>query len=379
MKPIIGEYHALAQWAMQQCEFSLSYLSREWPDIETWKATARSKVLELLSYNPPEVPLNPRVERVVERDGVIVELVSYDQPFGPRTEGYLLYPARRSGRLPGVVALHDHGGFKFYGKEKLVGLDDEPIVLREFKRDLYGGRSWANELAKRGYVVFVPDVFLWGSRKMAVASFPDAFVKKMSQLESDSSEYIKAYNAMAGQYETHIAKVLFLAGTTWPGIALYDDRRAVDYLVSRDEVDPDRLGCGGLSGGGFRTIMLAGLDPRIKCAVCVGFMSTYQEMIADKAASHTWMIHIPHLSKYLDMPDLASLHAPLPFMCQYDEDDALWTLEGQREADRKLQAVYSKMGRASAYSGKFYPGPHKFDVNMQEDAFDWFDRWLKDT
>lgn len=377
MKPVIGEYHPLVQWAMDECQFPLSYLSQEWPEADTWRTTARSRVSELLSYEPPEVPLNAKNERVYERNGVVVELVSYEQPFGPRTEGYLLYPSNRSGRLPGVVALHDHGGFKYYGKEKLVALDYEPEILQEFKQDLYEGRSWANELAARGYVVFVPDVFLWGSRKMAIESFPDAFVHRVSRLELDSNEYIKAYNGMAGQYETFIAKTLFLAGTTWPGIALYDDRRAVDYLVSRDEVDPECLGCGGLSGGGFRTIMLAGLDERIKCAVCVGFMSTYREMIANKAASHTWMIHIPHLSRHLDMPDLASLHAPLPLMCQYDEDDALWTLEGQRNADKKLRAVYSKMGSDSSYAGNFYPGPHKFDIRMQEDAFDWFDKWLK--
>ncbi|MGB4218636.1 MAG: dienelactone hydrolase family protein [Bacillota bacterium] len=376
MKPVIGEYHPLAQWAMSECPYSLSYLAHEWPDVDTWRSTARSKVLELLSYQPPETPLNPRVERKEERDGVVVELISYEQPFGPRTEGYLLYPAKRSGRLPGVVALHDHGGFKYYGKEKIVALDHEPEILRKFKKESYEGRSWANELAARGYVVFVPDLFLWGSRKMAVESFPDAFVHKMSKLEQDSDEYIKAYNGMAGQYETLIAKTLFLAGTTWPGIALYDDRRAIDYLVSRDEVDPERIGCGGLSGGGLRTILLSALDGRIKCAVCVGFMSTFREVVANKVTYHTWMMHIPHLPRYLDMPDLASLHAPLPFMCQYDEDDPLWTLEGQRQADEKLSAVYAKMGSADSYAGRFYPGPHKFDIAMQEDAFDWFDKWL---
>lgn len=376
MKPIIGEYHPLAEWSMSNCEMSLSYLSSEWHDAEAWRATARSMVSKLLSYCPPEVPLNQRVERISERDGLVVELVSYDQPFGPRTEGYLIYPSQRNGRLPGVIALHDHGGFKYFGKEKLVKIDNEPELLREFKQELYGGRSWAEELARRGYVVFVPDVFLWGSRKMAIESFPDAFVHKMGQLKPDSTEYIKAYNGMAGQYETYIAKVLFLSGTTWPGIAAYDDRRAVDYLLTRDEVDPDRLGCGGLSGGGLRTILLAGLDSRVRCAVCVGFMSTYEQMISEKAVHHTWMMHAPQLSRYLDMPDLASLHAPLPLMCQYGEADPLWTLEGQRRADQKLAAVYTKMGSACAYAGRFYPGPHKFDVQMQEDAFDWFDKWL---
>lgn len=81
MKPVIGEYHPLAQWAMSECPYSLSYLAHEWPDVDTWRNTACSKVLELLSYQPPETPLNPRVERKEERDGVVVELISYEQPW----------------------------------------------------------------------------------------------------------------------------------------------------------------------------------------------------------------------------------------------------------------------------------------------------------
>ena len=70
----------------------------------------------------------------------------------------------------------------------------------------------------------------------------------------------------------------------------YEDRRAVDYLLTRPEVDEQRLGCGGLSGGGLRTIFLSGLDDRIKCAVCVGFMSTNKEVVAHRITEHTWML-----------------------------------------------------------------------------------------
>ena len=62
-------------------------------------------------------------------------------------------------------------------------------------------------------------------------------------------------------------------------------------------------------------------------------------------------------------------------MCQYDEDDELWSAEGQREADQKLAAVYKKMGREDIRGG--FCGPHKFDLETQKDAFDWFDGWLQ--
>ncbi len=275
-----------------------------------------------------------------------------------------------------MVALHDHSAFKYFGKEKLVALDEEPDILKELKREMYGGRSWATELARRGYVVFVPDLFLWGSRRMDPREVPARYVSEVLHEEPGSRGYIEAYNEFAAQYETLVAKTLFLSGATWPGVMAWEDRRAMDYLAGRPEVDPQRLGCCGLSGGGLRTVYLAGLDPRVKCAVCVGFMTVAREVLEEKIVEHTWMFHVPHLSRFMDLPDVISLHGPGPLMVQYNREDQLWTREGQEQADAKLTAIYSKLRAPDGYAGLFYSGPHKFDVHMQNDAFAWFDRWL---
>ncbi len=89
-----------------------------------------------------------------------------------------------------------------------------------------------------------------------------------------------------------------------------------------------------------------------------------------------WMLYIPHAAAYLDFPDILSLHGPKPALVQYDEDDPLYSLQGQRDADQRLRAVYRKMGAEDRYKGSFYPGPHKFDVPMQEEAFAFFTRHL---
>jgi hypothetical protein len=78
----------------------------------------------------------------------------------------------------------------------------------------------------------------------------------------------------------------------------------------------------------------------------------------------------------MDLPDVASLHGPSPLMVMGDREDPLWTLSGQEQADEKLKAIYARMGAAERYSGRFYPGPHKLDLPMQKDAFDWFQKWL---
>jgi len=384
----IGTYYDLASAELARHEPQLSYLAQDWPERDVWRTRARAKVHELLAFDPPDVPLKASTDDQWEMDGLVVERISYDQPYGPRTEGLLMYPSHHGGPLPAIVALHDHGGFKVLGKEKMADLPGEPDVIQEHKDHYYGGRGWATEAARRGYAVLAVDVFVFGSRKVAVEDLsPEVLtwyeqsvgVDRTLLLEGDrtSREWIEAYHHLAGHHEHLMAKTLFTAGTTWPGVFAFEDRRSVDYLLTRPEGDPARIGCGGLSGGGLRTIFLAGLDERIRCGVCVGFMSTFAELLRDCCRRHTWMLYVPLLARYLDLPDLIALRAPQPLMVQYDEDDELYTLKGQRDAHAQIEAIYQKMGAADRYSGRFYPGPHKFDLRMQADAFAWFDRWLR--
>ena len=383
----IGTYYDLASSELARHEPQLSYLAQDWPERAVWRTRARAKVHELLAFDPPDVPLQASTDDQWEMDGLVVEKISYHQPYGPRTEGLFMYPAHRPGPLPAIVALHDHGGFKVLGKERIADLPDEPEVIQEHKDHYYGGRGWATEAARRGYAVLAVDVFLFGSRKVVVENLSPGVLAWYEEsvgvdrgllLEGDqtSRAWVEAYNHLAGHHEHLMAKTLFTAGTTWPGVFAFEDRRSVDYLLTRPEVDAARIGCGGLSGGGLRTIFLAGLDDRIRCAVCVGFMSTFAELLRDRCRRHTWMLYVPRLAHYLDLPDLIALRAPQPLMVQCDEDDELYTLQGQQDADARMQAIYDKMGAADRYSGRFYPGPHKFDLEMQADAFAWLDRWL---
>ena len=249
----------------------------------------------------------------------------------------------------------------------------------DFKNKYYGGRSWAHELALRGYVVFTPDVFLWGSRKIKIEDVPEWYAEAYEGLKTpaDSASYIDAYNQFSGFMESDIAKTLIEAGMTWPGVTVHDDMRAVDFLASQPFVDEKNISCGGLSGGGCRTVFLAAMDERIKCSVCVGFMSTSAELALHKIHKHTWMMYIPGLTNLMDFTDLYSLHGKKPTMVLYDIDDELFTPKGQEDADRHLRRIYEKMGVPELYSGLFFQGPHKFDIEMQETAFAFYDKWMK--
>ena len=381
MEKLLGNYAAMAESIADSCRYPFSFLAEEWDDIAIWQRLVRGKVFDLLSYNPPRTALNPRTLKTFEYDGVQVELVAWDQPFGPPTEAFFIKPLGQdpdgNKKLPVVAALHDHSGFKYYGKEKLTALPDEPDILRELKVKTYGGQSWATRLAKRGYAVLAPDIYLWGSRRMIAEECPPEFTANLKGKKRGSREYIEAYHAFCRDHETMIAKSLFMAGTTWPGVMLYEDMRAIDYLLTRDDVDSSRIGCGGLSGGGEQTIFLTGMDSRIKCSVCVCFMTTFAQTVRHNIPSHTWMFHLPYLSNLMDLPDLLSLSGGVPQMVQYREQDPLFALDGQRESHEKLRRIYGKMGQPELYNGRFYAGGHQFDTSMQDEAFDWFDRWLK--
>ncbi|GAB3431207.1 dienelactone hydrolase family protein [Flindersiella endophytica] len=310
-----------------------------------------------------ERPADVRVERTWEAGGVAGEEVSWSVGYGPRTRAYVLKPAGAEGLLPGVVALHSHDGFKFYGKEKIADgpAGCEPAVAA-LRSNAYGDRAFANALARAGFVVLAHDVFLWGSRRFA----------PHGSAPSDPS----AYNAEAGGYEHVVEKYAAVLGTTLAGVVSYEDRVALAYLRSRADVDASRTGCAGLSGGGCRSALLLATSDHISAAVVVGMMSTYPGLLGDHVAKHTWMFFPPAYARLGDWPDLAACRAPTPLLVQYDEDDNLFTMEGMRAADERLAALYRAAGAAEAYVGQFYPGPHKFDVPMQEAAFAWLGEQL---
>ena len=381
MQPnMIGAYGEFAAGILGEEPAELSYRQPRFRDLEAWRAEARAKTRELLAS--PNTGGRPETEVVARTivDGVAVERLRWQLPYGPPTEGLFLKPEGARGPLPGVLALHDHGGKKYFGWRK-ISTDGGPRhpLIAEHQEEYYAGRAWANEVAKRGYAVLCHDAFPFASRRVRIADVPRPIQWEGAADVSpeETTAEIEAYNRWAGHHEDVMAKSLFCAGTTWPGVFLAEDQRALDVLCAREEVDATRVGCGGLSGGGMRTVYLAGLDDRIACAICVGLMSTWRDHLLHKSWTHTWMTFTPLLPRYLDWPEILGLRVPAATMVLNDEEDELFTPAEMHRADDILREVYAKAGAEDRYACTFHPGPHKFDLPMQAEAFAWFDRWLK--
>jgi dienelactone hydrolase len=378
---IIGGYGPWAAGLVDKPPL-LSFRKEEWDDISLWRTNAMRMAHELIAS--PELSGVPEVslDREYQFEGLDIEEISWQLPYGHRTEAVVLKPQGHKGPLPAILGLHDHAGNKYFGVRKITKTShDQHPVMAEHQAHYYESNAWANELALRGYVVLVHDAFAFASRRvlfeeMSEIPWGHCSTKGLFDEDPEKPENIENYNRWAAEHEHIMAKSLFCSGTTWPGVFFAEDKIALDILSARDDVDPKRLGCAGLSGGGLRTVMLGGLDHRIQCAVCAGFMTTWNDLLLHKSYTHTWMSYIPLLPKYLDFPEILGLRAPLPAMVLNSHQDNLFTPSGMREGTNMLVEIYHKAGAPDHFSGLFYDGGHKFDKQMQADAFNWFDRWL---
>ena len=374
---IIGPYGAWASSLHADKLPSFSFRKKEWPRLDAWKKAAKERATERMAI--PAMGNTPKVTvlKQYEYDGLHIEALSWQLPYGRRTEAILLKPLHATGPLPAILAFHDHGGNKYFGTKKITRTaDQQHPLMKAHQQEYYEGHAWANEMAKLGYVVLVADAFTFASRRVMLQDVTEP-LRQGLQDDSDSPEAVAAYNKWAGDHEHIMAKSLFSAGTTWPGVFFAEDRIALDILCAREDVDSHRIGCAGLSGGGLRTVFMAGLDARIKCAVCVGFMTTWKDFVLHKSYTHTWMVYVPLLPNELEFPEILGLRVPLATLVLNDEEDELYTLEEMKAADKILHDVYEKAGAADHYKCSYYPGPHKFDAKMQAEAFAWFGQWLK--
>ena len=340
----------------------------------------RSLIFDMLGFcHEEENPLEVKIESTWEKDGIVGEEVSWSVGYGPRTHAYVLKPANAKGSIPGIIALHDHSDFKFYGKEKIADGPEKTLSsLVDFRQIPYSGRAYANALAREGFVVLVHDVFLWGSRRFPLETMMETMGSKTADLlrTSQISDEVELYNTAAYFHEHWVSKYCNILGTNMAGVVSFEDRVALNYLRSRADVDPKSIGCIGLSGGGNRAALLNATHESIRAAVIIGLMTTYPALL-DHNMSHTWMLFPFGWSRHGDWPDIAASRAPSPLLVQYNIQDELFTEDGMREAHMRLQNHYWNVGKPDAYVGQFYPGPHKFDLEMQSAAFEWLKKQLK--
>ncbi|MGH2649096.1 MAG: hypothetical protein ACRDE8_16065, partial [Ginsengibacter sp.] len=213
---IIGQYGPWAASLMENKLPSLSFRRNEFNNVESWRTKARQCVVDRLGI--PDIGGLPKVDvnKKYDYDGLHIEELSWQLPYGRATKAILLKPLNAKGKLPGILAFHDHGGNKYFGTRKITKTADQqhPLMITH-QHEYYEGMAWANEIAKRGYVVLVSDSFTFASRRVMMQDLPEHMRNGLTDENPEDPKDIDAYNDWAAQHEHVMAKSLFCAGTTW--------------------------------------------------------------------------------------------------------------------------------------------------------------------
>jgi hypothetical protein len=166
-------------------------------------------------------------------------------------------------------------------------------------------------------------------------------------------------------------------GYTPAGVETWDAIRALDYLASRPEVDPNRLGVTGRSGGGAYSWFLAALDDRVKVIAPVAGITDLKNYVVDGAVDeHCDCMFLVNTYRW-DYPLLAALCAPRPLLLANSDADQLFALDGVMRTRNQVKRIYDLYGAATNFGLAIGPGPHKDTPDMQEPVFHWFDVHLK--
>lgn len=336
--------------------------------VASFRDASRRRLAEILGVHRAEAS-DLRLEREWIADGVRGRELSWSVGFGPRTRAFFLTPVGHNGVLPGLLALHCHGGVRSTGAEQLVdtGLAPHPSAA-SLRGSVYAGRALANDLARDGFAVLAHDTFSWGSRafdlsnpspKLAeqIVAF-EALWRERGGLPSDEERF----DAISSLHEDHLAKALGVLDTSLAGMVVADDLAALDVLAAFDEVDASRLGTLGLSGGGGRAALVAALDDRVEASVVACMMATSASLVPAYLDTHSWLLHSPGLAAWRDWPDVTAM-ASGRLLVQYGERDALFPQGGMRDADARLRATLDRR-----YTGSFHDAGHEWTVPMQAEA-----------
>lgn len=340
-----------------------------------WAQQARAILSAGLSYDPGKVALNAVTSARWETDSFIRETIEFNTAPWFRVPGYFYTPKNVPLPAPALVVFHEWGGPILFGADRVSGEPVHPAIVAH-RRTYTSGRALADWFASNGYAVIVIDAYHFGRRApRGINGLPNAY--DPAKLDAET---LKKYDALARDPKQLYLGVRELnwAGTTWAGVNYGDDSRCVDYLLSRKEVDPERIGCTGLSGGGWRTNIVAALEPRIKAAVSVGWMTTgdAQQIYNVSGAIGTFAL-LPGVWNRIDIPDLIAMAAPKAVMVVSMTVDRLFPPLGQREAAKQIARAYEWAGVPARFRDYAPAKPHCYDAEIQAEALKWFDEHLK--
>jgi len=301
-------------------------------DALAYVKSCRERIRRSFGPAPEKTPLNARTTGVLDRDAYRIEKVIFESRPGYPVTGNLYVPKGRKFPLPGVVGVCGHS------------LNGKAID---------GYQSFAQSLARMGYVVFIFDPVGQGER------FQYLKADLKSRYGGGTGEHIHMGNqqALVGEF--------LGAWFAWDGV------RALDYLLTREEVDPKHLGVTGNSGGGTQTTWLCGIEDRWTMAAPACFVTTFRRNAENELPADTEQCPPQVLALGLDHSDFLAALAPKPVVILAKEKD-FFDVRGSEEAFARLENLYTLLGAADKIRLHVGPTYHGYTQENREAMYRFF-------
>jgi dienelactone hydrolase len=308
----------------------LRFQARTRPQAEEWQRTLRTKLTELLGGFPSaREPLRPATLETRTFPGYRREKVVFDSRPGVSVLAYVLLPTGAQTPAATVICIPGHGR----GVDDIVGIDEQG----RDRTDKPGyEHDFAIQVAEAGMA--------------AVAIEPLGFGCRRDPLNARQGLAHKACEPTAGG--------ALLLGETIVGWRVWDVMRTIDYIATRPELDVNRVGCMGISGGGTATLFSAALEPRIRAAMVSGYLNTFRDSIGSLA--HCVDNYVPGILNWAEMYDVGGLIAPRPLFVESGEKDNIFPIAASLESVKQVREIYSVFQAADAVEHEVFPGEHSF-------------------
>ena len=303
-------------------------------DAVAYVESLQDKIRECFGSFPKRTPLNPRITGVLERDEYRIEKLIFESRPGFPVTANLYIPKNRKFPLPGVVGTCGHSR---NGKAA----------------ETY--QSFAQGLARLGYVCLIYDPIGQGERSQYVDE------SLQPQRRGTVSEHIHAGN------QQYLVGEFFGSWRAWDGI------RALDYLLTRPEVDPQHVGVTGNSGGGTMTTWLAGLESRWTMAAPSCFVTTFLHNMENELPADTEQCPPKALALGLDHVDFFAAMAPKPVVIMAQEKD-FFDVRGAEDAYDRLKRLYGLLGKPDQIRLAIGPNYHGYSQENREAMYQWFNK-----
>jgi pimeloyl-ACP methyl ester carboxylesterase len=299
-------------------------------NVANGAGSRRQELYGLLGRLPPrDRPVGAKLVSSEDRGGYTLDKLILDLNGQEPAPAYFARPKGASGKLPTVLFNHSHGGGYTIGKQEFIE-----------GREYMFKPPYADFLTSLGYNALCFDTWIFGER--------------------------------SGRNELDFCKDMLWHGRVPWGMMVYDSLKAIDYLVTRPDVDTARLGTVGMSMGSSAAQWLGALDPRVKVVVDICCLTDWHTLVeVGGLKGHGIYYYVPDLLNHFTTSQMNALTAPRPHLALAGNQDALTPAAGLDKVNLELQKVYSAAGKPENWKLLRYDGGHFENPAMREEIRQW--------